>query len=150
MNVKNEPLPRQMGQALGATSQLYQAYMDALLRPHELTFSQFAVLIFLARQSAPVSISDIQMRVALTQSAVTKVVQKFERLALVEIIVDSADKRTKRVALTSHGRRTALNLQMSFSEPFAELLDGLPEEKQEITVEVLNSLIAKLQSKLQS
>lgn len=140
------PLPARFGQQLGITSQLYSALIARLLEPHDLTYPQFMLLVHLARQGQPRRISDMARAVDLTQSAVTKAVQKFMALGWVEIGQDVRDGRNKPVRITALGQARLVAVQQSFGPVFAELLQGWDSQALERLIHDLGMLSARLQS----
>ncbi|MCC5976918.1 MAG: MarR family transcriptional regulator [Salinarimonas sp.] len=128
MEIKPENLPPELsadfGRQLAVVSQLYTALLGRLLAPHQLTYGQFALLAHLGRHGGPTRVSDIARAVDLTQSAVTKAVQKFAGLGLVEIARDTVDQRNRPVCITALGLQHLDEVQQAFSPAFAQLLDG--------------------------
>lgn len=138
------PLPARFGQALGIASQRYSELIERLLAPHGLTWPQFAVLIYLLRQSAPARIADITRAVDLTQPAVTKIVQKFRGLGWVTTTADPQDQRNRPLALTPTGRQAAQMIQQGFGPTFAELMQGWDMQDAERLIADLHRLSARL------
>lgn len=143
-NKPEMPLPAQFGQALGIVTTKYTGLLVRLLDPHDLTLPQLAVLIHLARRSEASRISDTAQAVELTQSAVTKIVQKFESLGLVESTRDRRDGRNKPVQITAQGRAHLGAVQRSFGPAFAQMLDGWTPERLATLTQELETLSATL------
>lgn len=146
----NSPPPRNpiaaLGVQLGITSQLYLALMARLVEPHGLTYPQFALLVHLSRRSEPARISDMALAVELTQPAVTKAVQKFQTLGLVQVTTDRADGRNRLVSLTPEGRARVGAVQRAFAPAFAGMLAGWsPDDIARLTAD-----LARLSRWLQS
>ena len=131
------PLPARFGQQLGIVSTLYSALIARLLEPHGLTYPQFTLLLHLARRGGPQRVSDMALAVELTQSAVTKTVQKFATLGLVEVMRDGHDGRNKPVQITPQGLAKLTEVQRAFGPAFAQLLDGwTPEALERLTTDL--------------
>lgn len=139
------PLPARFGQRLGILSQLYTSVVTRLLEPHDLTWPQFALLLHLARRGAPSRISDMAAAVDLTQPAVTKIMQKFANLGLVEVSRDATDQRSRPVRITAQGLERLGAVQRSFAPAFETLLEGLEEE----ALERLITDLARLSNRLE-
>jgi DNA-binding MarR family transcriptional regulator len=75
---------------------------DEALRPLGLTSGQFSLLMSLNRPE-PASISQISVLLAMDRTTLTANLKPLERRGLVAIAADSADKRSRRVALTQSG-----------------------------------------------
>jgi DNA-binding MarR family transcriptional regulator len=76
---------------------------DAALRPLDLTNGQFSLLMSLNRKEAP-SIGSVSALLAMDRTTLTANLKPLERRGLVEVCIDDADKRTRRVKLTPAGR----------------------------------------------
>jgi DNA-binding MarR family transcriptional regulator len=76
---------------------------DAALRPLGLTNGQFSLLMSLNRPEAP-SIGSVSALLAMDRTTLTANLKPLERRGLVEVMVDDADRRARRVALTATGR----------------------------------------------
>lgn len=137
-------LPKLFGQQLGKVSLRYSGLITRLLEPHELTYPQFTLLLHLAQASGPRRVSDMARAVELTQSAVTKAVQKFATLGLVEISRDGADGRNKPVQITPQGRAHLAAVQRSFGPAFARLLQGWEMQELERLTADLSRLLESL------
>jgi DNA-binding MarR family transcriptional regulator len=77
---------------------------DAALRPLELTNGQFSLLMSLNRPDLP-SIGSVSALLAMDRTTLTANLKPLERRGLVKVMVDDADKRTRRLTLTPAGRR---------------------------------------------
>ena len=76
---------------------------DAALRPLGLTNGQFSLLMSLNR-SEPANIGSVAALLAMDRTTLTADLKPLERRGLVRVTVDTADKRTRRLALTAAGR----------------------------------------------
>ena len=76
---------------------------DAALRPLGLTNGQFSLLMSLNRPE-PASMGAIAALLAMDRTTLTANLKPLERRDLVEVTVDAADKRSRRLRLTSAGR----------------------------------------------
>ena len=76
---------------------------DAALRPLGLTSGQFSLLMSLNRPE-PASIGNVSTLLAMDRTTLTANLKPLERRGLVTVAVDDADRRSRRVTLTSAGR----------------------------------------------
>jgi DNA-binding MarR family transcriptional regulator len=76
---------------------------DGALRPLGLTNGQFSLLMSLNRP-APPSMGAISALLAMDRTTLTANLKPLERRGLVEATVDAADRRSRRLRLTSAGR----------------------------------------------
>jgi len=88
---------------LQRTARVVARCFDAALRPLELTNGQFSLLTSLNR-AAPPSIGDVSALLAMDRTTLTAALKPLERRGLVEVAVDPADKRGRRLSLTATGR----------------------------------------------
>ncbi len=137
-------MQREFGQSLGIASHLYADFMASLLRPHDLTYAQFTVLLYLARAGRPARVSDIAQAVALTQSAATKIVQKFQALGWVQPLPDRSDARNRPVVLTNAGGAHLGAVQASFGPAFNALLAGIAPAELAAGTAFLQMMIVRL------
>lgn len=77
---------------------------DAALRPLEITGGQFSLLMSLNRPDAP-TIGRIASLLAMDRTTVTANLKPLQRRGLVDVNVDEADNRSRRLMLTPSGRR---------------------------------------------
>lgn len=77
---------------------------DDALRPLDLTQGQFSLLMSLNRPKPP-RIGDVAALLAMDRTTLTANLKPLKRRGLVEIEVDGADKRGRRLLLTAAGQR---------------------------------------------
>jgi len=77
---------------------------DDVLRPFGLTNGQFSLMMSLNRPE-PASIKSVAALLGLDRTTLTANLKPLERRGLVKGLVDEADRRTRRLVLTSSGRR---------------------------------------------
>jgi DNA-binding MarR family transcriptional regulator len=76
---------------------------DAALRPLGLTNGQLSLLISLNRSETP-SIGSVSALLGMDRTTLTANLKPLERRRMVQVMVDDADKRGRRLALTPAGR----------------------------------------------
>src|ERR687888_442680 len=76
---------------------------DEVLRPLGLTNGQFSLLMSLNRPEPP-SIGSVSGLLAVDRTTLTANLKPLERRGLVTVMVDAADRRSRRLALTPAGR----------------------------------------------
>jgi DNA-binding MarR family transcriptional regulator len=87
-----------------ATRRVSQLY-DSALEPCGLRTTQRSILIHVARAGAPPSLGELAEMLVMDRGALTHTLKPLERDGLVEIRVDSDDRRNRLVALTAAGRK---------------------------------------------
>jgi DNA-binding MarR family transcriptional regulator len=93
---------------------------DAALRPLGLTSGQFSLLMSLNRPQAA-SIGDVSSLLAMDRTTLTANLKPLERRGLVTVIVDDADKRTRRLTLTPAGRALLRSAVPAWRRTHAEI-----------------------------
>jgi DNA-binding MarR family transcriptional regulator len=76
---------------------------DTALRPLDLTNGQFSLLMSLNRPEAP-TIGSVSTLLAMDRTTLTANLKPLERRGLIEVAVDEADRRSRRLRLTRAGR----------------------------------------------
>ncbi|MGA8042860.1 MAG: MarR family transcriptional regulator, partial [Terracidiphilus sp.] len=76
---------------------------DAALRPLGLTNGQFSLLMSLNRPEPP-SMGSVSSLLAMDRTTLTANLKPLERRGLVQVSVDAADRRCRRLSLTTEGR----------------------------------------------
>jgi DNA-binding MarR family transcriptional regulator len=76
---------------------------DAALRPLELTNGQFSLLMSLSRPEPP-TIGSVSALLAMDRTTLTANLKPLVRRELAAVVVDEADKRSRRLVLTPAGR----------------------------------------------
>jgi DNA-binding MarR family transcriptional regulator len=76
---------------------------DEALRPLGLTNGQFSLLMSLNRP-APPSIGSVSALLAMDRTTLTAALKPLERRGLLEVVIDDADRRNRRLVLTPAGQ----------------------------------------------
>jgi DNA-binding MarR family transcriptional regulator len=103
---------------------------DAVLRPLGLTNGQFSLLMSLNREDAP-SIGNVSALLAMDRTTLTANLKPLERRGLVRVTVDDADKRTRRLKLTSAGRALLVAAVPIWRDTHAAIEDLLPRSNRD-------------------
>src|SRR5215467_2618985 len=98
---------------------------DAALRPLGLTNGQFSLLMSLNRPDPP-SIGSVSALLAMDRTTLTANLKPLERRGLVQVTIDDADKRTRRLALTPAGRALLIVAVPIWKQTHAIVEDLLP------------------------
>jgi DNA-binding MarR family transcriptional regulator len=87
---------------------------DEALRPAGLTSGQFSLMMSLNRPEPP-TMGQVAALLAMDRTTLTANLKPLERRGLVRVVIDEADRRSRRLRLTSAGR-TALAKAMPLWE----------------------------------
>jgi DNA-binding MarR family transcriptional regulator len=102
--------------------QLLAARVDAVLRPHSLTFARYEVLMLLcfsSRGSLP--LGKIGQRLQVHPASVTNAVDRLEAQRLVRRVAHPTDRRTTLAELTARGRAVAEDATADMNALFESL-----------------------------
>ncbi|MGH3246108.1 MAG: MarR family winged helix-turn-helix transcriptional regulator [Trebonia sp.] len=108
--------------------QLLEEALVECLAPWSLSKADYSVLSILRVAGAPYEMrpTDLRNRLLLTSGGVSNIVNRLERLNLVERVPDPADGRSSWVRLTSGGVGTAEETIRAWAAVQEQLLSGLP------------------------
>jgi DNA-binding MarR family transcriptional regulator len=117
--------------------QLFLARIDAVLRPLELTFARYEVLMLLlfSRRGA-LPLNKIGARLQVHPTSVTNAVDRLEEQGLIKRVPHSSDRRTTLAEILPVGRELALRATTALNdEVFSQ--PGMADEDLELLVGVL-------------
>ena len=115
----------QLSSELGRMTQSYNTRLAQLLRAHDVTYPQYAVLDHIRRNGSKAeTISQISDAVEVLQPAVTKIVRKFSDRGLLQVSGTEKDRRQKRVSMTAEGAAFIGKLQAALMPDVLVLLMG--------------------------
>jgi len=137
-----EATPMKLATSIMRVQQLILAELDAALKPHDITFARYEVLVlisFSAEGSLP--LSKIGERLMVHPTSVTNAIDRLEAQGLVKRLPDAADRRRTFAELTAKGKdvldgATKALMAIDFA------IDGLSAEEQDQTYDLLRSLRA--------
>lgn len=90
---------------LMASGARLRALLDRELAPSGVTVQQGALLSWIEAQGAPPTIGQVAAGLGMTHQNVKQIALALERKGFLEIAVDEADRRARRLVLTAHHRR---------------------------------------------
>jgi DNA-binding MarR family transcriptional regulator len=126
--------------SLMRAQQIVLARVEEVLRPHDLTFARYEVLMLLLfSRSGALPLSRVGDRLQVHPTSVTNVVDRLEQQGLVRRSPHPSDRRTTLAELTGSGRALALT---ATEELNAKVFDdpGLAPDQVTRLVEVLTDL----------
>lgn len=135
------PLAWKIVNWIGIVSQLINARGEKLLKPLELNVTDFAVLThMIARESEARTVTAIAAAMQMNQPNVTKIVAKLMKRKAVRAAPNSADGRSKLLALTPEGRALHQRALHIFGPAFAELFASWTLDEQRVLYQGLDRL----------
>lgn len=115
-----------------------------VLRPFNLSTSQFAVLLLLDADQGW-RLTDLSERLLFDKSTITRIIDRLEHTALVRRIADPADRRVQRVLLTDKGLELRNQARAAHEHSVERRMAVLDADEQRS----LYALLAKLRDGLQ-
>ena len=88
------------------------------------------------------SVKELSERLKITPGAVSQNVEKLVRQGPLIRLPDEYDRRSVRIMLSPEGVKRHKRLNTEFGAILSEMLEGVPEEKIAVFIEVLDHLIA--------
>ena len=120
--------------------QIMQARVDDVLRPLQLTFARYELLMLLHfSRAGALPLSIVGTRLQVHPTSVTNAVDRLEAQGLVKRTPHPTDRRTTLAEITAAGREAALRATEQLNEKvFSDV--GLPPQRLEELLSVLKSL----------
>jgi DNA-binding MarR family transcriptional regulator len=112
--------------------------LQAMNANNQLNNSMIAVIFQLENQS--MKMNDIADYLGITLGAATSLVDKLERLAIVERIRSAEDRRIINVQLTAEGRQTLASLREQFAKEAILIFKDTPDQELEVWNAELNRI----------
>ncbi len=98
--------PMRLATSIMRVQQLVLASLDAAVKPFDITFARFEVLVLLSfSRSGSLPLSKVGERLMVHPTSVTNLIDRLEAQGLVARTVDTADRRRILASLTPAGRR---------------------------------------------
>ncbi len=113
---------------------------DEALRPLGINQGQFSLLMSLNRPDAP-TISRVAAFLAMDRTTLTAVLKPLERRGLLNMTVDKADRRNRRLTLTDAGRKLLRDALPIWTKTHAAVDTMLAEQKSDNLRGVLALLV---------
>jgi DNA-binding MarR family transcriptional regulator len=113
---------------------------DIALRPIGLTNGQFSLLMALNRPEPP-PIGSVAKLLAMDRTTLTAALKPLQRDGLVKIAADPADRRSRRLALTSKGQRVLASAVPIWRKTHAVIeteVQPVPADKLRIALRILS------------
>lgn len=135
-----ESTPMKLATSIMRVQQLILSELDAALKPYEITFARYEVLVLISFSSeGSLPLSKIGERLMVHPTSVTNAIDRLEAQGLVKRRPDAADRRRTFAELTAKGKDVMeASTKALMSIDFA--IDGLDAKDQEKTYELLKAL----------
>jgi DNA-binding MarR family transcriptional regulator len=120
--------------------QIMLARVEEVLRPHELTFARYELLVLLLfSDNGSLALSRVGDRLQVHPASVTNVVDRLERQGMVRRVPHPSDRRATLAEITDEGRRAAESATKDLNESVFTA-PGLGSDDVDLLVSVLRSL----------
>lgn len=111
-----------------------------MVRPHELSFAQCAVLMVLGEFDGPTRISDLGDATLTPPSSMTHTIDRLERRGFIERSLDARDRRAIRVSLTGDGLRVVDEIAAVHREYFKRRCESFDDDELRILIKLFEAL----------
>ncbi|MFP5346678.1 MAG: MarR family winged helix-turn-helix transcriptional regulator [Actinomycetes bacterium] len=137
-----DPLSMKVVTSVMRVQQLLLAQLDAMLKPFDITFARYEVLVLLTfSRTGALPLSKIGQRLMVHPTSVTNAIDRLEQQGLVRRVPDAEDRRRTLAELTPSGKRLTKRATKALtSADFG--ITGLPEPAQEQLYALLKELRA--------
>lgn len=124
--------------------------IDTVPRP-QATFAQIKIMgmIFL-KKSPSLMLKEIANGLNITPGAVSQTVDVLVKEGMLKRCVSKTDRRAVSISLTKKGEKLRAELEEFFTRLTERVLDGIPAEKQEVFLEVLDGILTKLNQEIEN
>jgi DNA-binding MarR family transcriptional regulator len=126
--------------ALRTTAQRVENALGSWFLEAGLTPQKFGVLIVLAAEGQPISLSDLRRYLGTTQANVTGLVAGLERDGFIDRKASSEDRRVSYISLSRSGKRVVASLLPAYFAKNRAALRGLSASEKKTFVELLNKI----------
>jgi DNA-binding MarR family transcriptional regulator len=123
-----------------ATAAVLRGRLDRALAPTGITSQQAAMLQLIEAQAEAPTISFVAQALGMTQQNVKQIALSLQKKGFVEIAIDAADRRARRLRLTEHHHRFWKKRNPSDFSSVEEWTAGLSDNEVAVTVRLLMKL----------
>lgn len=115
---------------------------NPVLAPHELTNTQYKILMFLYRNPGkPIRQIDIEEHFSMTNPSVTGIIQNLEKKGLVQRVPNPDDKRSKLLTLTEQALSMEMELRALGESLEQQVTESLSNEERQQLILLLNKIL---------
>ena len=137
-----------LGFLIHDVSRLRRSTFDRVLKPLEVTRSQWWVLAYLSREDGMTQ-SQLADELDLGKVAVGGLIDRLEKSGLVRREADGSDRRVNRIFLEAKSKQLVARMRKVSHRMNEQILSGLPNERLENTAATLDAMKRNLLGYLQ-
>ena len=138
-----------LGFLIHDVSRLRRSAFDRVLKPLNVTRSQWWVLAYLSREDGMTQ-SQLAEELDLGKVAVGGLIDRLEKSGLVRREADATDRRVNRVFLEAKSKQLVARMRKVSHKLNEQILSGLPDERLEHTATTLDAMKRNLLGYLQA
>lgn len=121
-----------------------RSFFDAAVREEGLTLARARALFAIARRG-PLTQKELAEELEIETPTLVRVLDGMEKQTLIIRTEDAADRRAKRIAMTSLGEAAFEKMRVTASDLRAEITQTVTEEEIDVALSVVRRLTANLQ-----
>ncbi len=131
---------------LSAIRQLTEIYYRKLLKPHQISYSEYRVLSSLRvrGQGFRTTPLDLNRFTQITSAGMTRTLDRLERAGYVDRLPNPDDRRSVLIGLTPEGWAFAETLSADLGARFAEVLDSVSGKQIKAEIDGLRVVVERL------
>jgi len=134
--MKYDTIPEQFAFSVSRLFRCWRQQLDTRLRGRGLSFSKWLTLVYLDRGGEGMLQKDLARFMGIEAPSLVRMLDRLERLSLIERRPAPRDRRGKAVFLTPRGRERLRQFEEIASEVRGELLRGVGEAELRTSLEV--------------
>ncbi|MBM7646553.1 DNA-binding MarR family transcriptional regulator [Scopulibacillus daqui] len=123
-------------------------FLYSHLRLYDITPEQWTILRYLGGQDG-ITQKELSQKSGKDQATVTRILDILDRKELIVRQSNASDRRSFLVYLTEEGKALRDTIEPIMQEIYEKVFNGIPEEKLEIFLEVLNQVNENLEYELE-
>ncbi|MCC6704255.1 MAG: MarR family transcriptional regulator [Thermomicrobiales bacterium] len=133
-------LVERLERAIEVAAQSMRRDFLEMVRPYELTMTQFAVLFTLRERREPAKISELGEATLTPASSMTHTIDRLEHRGYIERSGDAHDRRAILVSLTSAGLQLVDEIERAHSQYFKERSAGFTDDELTLLIDLFERM----------
>lgn len=136
------------GTYLAQVSRAWRSALDRRLAEIGLSQARWLVLLHLSRFNEPPAQRQLAESVGVEGPTLARLLDNLEQQGLVQRIVDTQDRRAKKLILTDNAKQLITTIEDIAAELRDQVLQGISEEEQQICQSVHTRILANIEKNL--
>lgn len=140
----SEPVTdRELFDAVANVNRKLRVLFDTRVKETGLTLSRARVLFTLLRRDG-LNQRELAEDLGIETPTIVRLLDGMEKQDFVERRLEASDRRTKRIHLTVHGRRSAEEIEELARQIRVEVLEGVDPDEKKVALKVINMIVENI------